>query len=52
MAQGMNVRWEVGERESIVQPGGKGGAMIPRLGKNQGPVFKQRVVKVYEPATK
>lgn len=41
----MNVRWEIGPRNPVGTEGKRG--FEPRLGKNQGPVIQQTVVKVY-----
>lgn len=49
----MRIGWEIGEKvpvgnTSVKKNGEK--QFDPRLGKNQGPVFSQRVVKIYIPS--
>jgi len=44
---GMRVVWEKGPREPVTKT--ERGKTSPMLGKNQGPIFKQRVVKRYVP---
>lgn len=45
----MNVSWEVGQREPVGSIDPKSKKFTPRLGKNKGPVFSQKIVKVYSP---
>lgn len=44
----MTVVWEIGEKEPVGTTN-KRGEFEPRLGKNKGPVFNQKVTKVYVP---